>query len=515
MVWCRKTMHKLLIANRGEIAVRIIRAARELGLRTVAVYSTADRQALHTRLADEAYDIGPPEPTESYLNSARLLEVARACKADAVHPGYGFLSENAAFAEDCQRAGLTFVGPSAHAIRQMGSKIVSKEIAKRAGVPIIPSYHAADAAHLAQEAPQVAERLGYPILVKASAGGGGKGMRIVERPAALLPALEAGAREAYQAFGDATLMLEKYIAHPRHVEIQILCDHFGTRVHLFERECSIQRRHQKIIEETPSPAVTPDLRQRMTAAALRLAAAVDYTSVGTLEFLLAPDGAFYFLEMNTRLQVEHPITEMVTGVDLVHQQIRVAGGEPLAFTQDQLVQRGHAIECRLYAEDPAQGFLPATGRIAVLREPYGPGRRIDSGIVVHDQVTPYYDPILAKLVSYGQNRAEAIVRMQALLREYTVLGVVTNRQFLLEVIASQSFGNGDTDTAFLERHFPDWRPQQALSNEIIALAALGEMLHRRGQPTGQPTTVAHAPGSGDGAPTPWQRYDGWRLGGQA
>jgi 3-methylcrotonyl-CoA carboxylase alpha subunit len=507
-------MHKLLIANRGEIAVRIIHAARELGLRTVAVYATVDRHALHVRLADEAYDIGPPEPSQSYLNSARILEVARACQADAVHPGYGFLSENATFAEDCTRAGLTFVGPSAHAIRQMGSKIVSKEIAERAGVPIIPSYHAPNAAHLAHEGPHVAQRLGYPILVKASAGGGGKGMRIVERPADLLPALEAGAREAYQAFGDATLLLEKYIARPRHVEVQILCDHFGNRLHLFERECSIQRRHQKIIEETPSPAVTPELRQRMTAAALRLAAAVDYTSVGTMEFLLAPDGAFYFLEMNTRLQVEHPITEMVTGVDLVHQQIRVARGERLAFTQDQLVQRGHAIECRLYAEDPAQGFLPATGRITVLREPYGPGRRIDSGIALHDQITPYYDPILAKLVSYGLTRAEAIVRMQALLREYTVLGVVTNRQFLLDVISSPAFAGGETDTGFLEQHMPVWHPEPPLANDVIAVAALGEMLHRRGQLALQPTAMAHALG-GETVMTPWQRSDGWRLGGRA
>jgi acetyl/propionyl-CoA carboxylase alpha subunit len=284
-------------------------------------------------------------------------------------------------------------------------------------------------------------------------------------------------------------------------------------VHLFERECSIQRRHQKIVEETPSPAVSAALRQRMAAAALRLVAAVDYTSVGTVEFLLAPDGDFYFLEMNTRLQVEHPITEMVTGVDLVHQQLRVARGEPLAFTQEQLVQRGHAIECRLYAEDPAQGFLPATGRITVLREPYGPGRRIDSGIALHDQITPYYDPILAKLVGYGFTRAEAICRMQALLREYTVLGVTTNRQFLLDVITSPAFAEGDTDTAFLERHFPAWHPEPALSHEIIAVAALGEMLQRRGQLAGQPTAVGHAPPD-ETVTTPWQYNDGWRLGGE-
>jgi 3-methylcrotonyl-CoA carboxylase alpha subunit len=506
-------MHKLLIANRGEIAVRIIRAARELGLRTIAVYSEADAQALHTRLADEAYELGPPEPAQSYLDSARILDIARACGADTVHPGYGFLAENAAFAEDCTSAGLTFVGPSAAAIQQMGSKIVSKEIAEGAEVPVIPSYHARDAVSLAREAPGAAERLGYPILVKASAGGGGKGMRIVTRQAALLSALEAGAREAQQAFGDATLLLEKYIPQPRHVEIQVLGDQFGNRVHLFERECSIQRRHQKIIEESPSPAVTPALRERMTAAALRLAAAVDYTSVGTVEFLLAPDGSFYFLEMNTRLQVEHPITELVTGVDLVHQQLRVAQGEPLPFTQDQLAQRGHAIECRLYAEDPAQGFVPATGRIAVLREPYGPGRRIDSGLVRHGEVTPYYDPILAKLVTYGLTRQEAITRMQGLLREYTVLGVTTNRQFLLDVVSSAAFADGATDTAFLERHFATWQPDTTASDEILAIAALGEMLQRSGQLAETPA-AAHVPAR-EVFSTPWQRFDGWRLGGLA
>ncbi len=298
-------MQTLLVANRGEIAVRILRAARELGLRTVAVYSEADRDAPHTHLADEAYLLGPPEPAQSYLDSARLLDVARASGADAVHPGYGFLAENAAFAEDCRRAGLLYVGPSVEAIRQMGSKILSKQIAQRAGVPVVPSYHAPDAATLAQEGPEAAARLGYPVLVKASAGGGGKGMRMVERPSDLLPALEAGAREAQQAFGDATLMLEKYIPKPRHIEVQVLGDHCGQRLHLYERECSIQRRHQKIVEETPAPAVDPALRQRLASAALRLAAAVQYTNAGTVEFLVGAEGDVYFLEMNTRLQVEH------------------------------------------------------------------------------------------------------------------------------------------------------------------------------------------------------------------
>jgi acetyl-CoA carboxylase biotin carboxylase subunit len=505
-------MHKLLIANRGEIAVRIIHAAHELGLRTVAVYSEADRQAPHTYLADEAYLLGPPEPAQSYLDSARLLDAAQRSGADAVHPGYGFLAENAAFAEDCQRAGLTYIGPAPEAIRQMGSKILSKQLAEAAGVPVVPSYHAPDAATLAQQGPEAAARLGYPILVKASAGGGGKGMRLVEQPADLLPALEAGAREAQQAFGDATLMLEKYIPHPHHIEVQILGDHFGNRVHLFERECSIQRRHQKIVEETPAPMVHDALRQHLTEAALRLAAAVDYTNAGTVEFLVGPEGDFYFLEMNTRLQVEHPITECVTGVDIVHQQLRIAGGEPLAFTQEQLRQHGHAIECRLYAEDPAHGFLPATGRIGVLREPHGPGRRIDSGIALHLEVTPYYDPILAKLISYGATRQEALLRMQALLRDYTLLGVTTNRQFLLDVMTSAAFAAGETDTAFLERHFADWRPEVTVSDEILALAALSELLQRPAQTIGTPATTAAA--SDPASPTPWQRYDSWRLGGR-
>jgi acetyl-CoA carboxylase biotin carboxylase subunit len=507
-------MHKLLVANRGEIAVRIMRAARDLGLRTVAVYSKADRDAPHTQLADEAYLLGPPEPAQSYLDSARLLDVARASGADAVHPGYGFLAENAALAEDCRGAGLLYVGPSVEAIRQMGSKILSKQLAERAGVPVVPSYHAPDAATLAQEGPEAAARLGYPVLVKASAGGGGKGMRIVERASDLLAALEAGAREAQQAFGDATLMLEKYIPNPRHIEVQVLGDHFGQRLHLYERECSIQRRHQKIVEETPAPAIDAALRQRLTSAALRLAAAVQYTNAGTVEFLVGAAGEVYFLEMNTRLQVEHPITELVTGIDIVLQQLRIARGEPVAFTQEHVQQRGHAIECRLYAEDPAQGFLPATGRIQVLREPHGPGRRIDSGIALHQEITPYYDPILAKLITYGATRQEALSRMQTLLREYTILGVTTNRQFLLDIMTSAAFAAGATDTAFLDRHFVHWRPAAEVPDEILALAALGELVQRRGHFPAAPVVNAAA-ASEARLPTPWQRYDGWRIGGQA
>lgn len=502
-------MQKLLIANRGEIAVRIMRAARELGLRTVAVYSTADREAPHTQLADEAVHLGPPEPAQSYLNIPCLLEAAQACGADALHPGYGFLSENAAFAAACERAGLIFVGPSAAAIRDMGSKIVSKQIAERAGVPVIPSFQASDTASLARGAVQAAQQLGYPVLVKAAAGGGGKGMRIVERAADLPAALEAGAREAQQAFGDATLLLEKYIDRPRHVEVQVLGDRFGNRVHLFERECSIQRRHQKIVEETPSPAVDANLRQRMTDAALRLADAVDYTSAGTVEFLLAPDGSFYFLEMNTRLQVEHAITEQVSGVDLVHQQLRIAGGESLAFTQSQLTQRGHAIECRLYAENPANGFLPATGHVRVLREPHGPGCRIDSGLALQQEVTPHYDPILAKLITCGATREEARLRMRALLRDYVVLGLTTNREFLLDVIESEAFAAGDTHTAFIEQHFAAWQPAVAVPADVLALAALGDLLQRENATA---TAVTELAGTGQAVANPWTRHDGWRVG---
>lgn len=506
-------MDKLLIANRGEIAVRIIRAAQELGIRTVAVYSEADCGALHVGVADEAYELGPPEPLQSYLDQVRLIEIAHESGADAVHPGYGFLSENAGFAAACTDAGLMFVGPSPEAIRQMGSKIESKAIAEQARVPIIPGFNANDADALMQHAPVEAERIGYPLLVKASAGGGGKGMRIVEAPADLPAALESGAREARQAFGDATLMLEKYIAQPRHIEIQVLGDRHGHLVHLYERECSIQRRHQKIIEETPSTALTPDLREQMAAAALRLAGAVHYTGAGTVEFILGPDGQFYFLEMNTRLQVEHPVTEMVTGIDLVHQQLRIARGEPLMFTQGDISQRGHAIECRLYAEDPARGFLPATGKIAVLREPYGPGRRIDSGIMANAEVTSYYDPILAKLVSYGHHREEAILRMQSLLREYTLLGVTTNRQFLLDILESEAFAAGDTNTSFIDRYFPDWQPDTTISTELRAIAAIGEMLHRNGYFAASVTTSHATSTNPENSPSPWQRQDGWRIGG--
>jgi len=505
-----KSMQKLLIANRGEIAVRIIRAAREFGLRTVAVYSAADREAPHAHLADEAYLLGPPEPAQSYLDSARLLDIAHTSGADAVHPGYGFLAENAAFAEDCRAAGLLYIGPPATAIRQMGSKILSKHIAERAGVPIVPSYQAPDAATLGQQGPAMAARLGYPVLVKASAGGGGKGMRIVEHAADLLPALEAGAREAQQAFGDATLMLEKYIPRPRHIEVQVLADQHGQVVHLYERECSIQRRYQKIIEETPAPGIDAALRQRLCQAAVRLAAAVQYTNAGTVEFLVGPEGDWYFLEMNTRLQVEHPITELVTGIDIVHQQLRVARGEPLAFTQEDVQQRGHAIECRLYAEDPAHGFLPATGRIHVLHEPHGPGRRIDSGIALHQEITPYYDPILAKLSSYGATRQEALLRMQGLLRDYTLLGVTTNRQFLLDVLTSAAFAAGETDTAFLTRHFPHWQPAVEVPDDLLALTALAEYTQRQ-----RHTSTSFAAAAAVVPETPWQRYDGWRLGGPA
>src|SRR5215831_12258605 len=468
-------MHKLLIANRGEIAVRIIHAAHELGLRTVAVYSEADRQAPHTYLADEAYLLGPPEPVHSYLDSARLLEIAQRSGADAVHPGYGFLAENAAFAEDCRRAGLTYVGPSAEAIRQMGSKILSKEIAEHAGVPVVPSYHAPDAATLAQQGPAAAARLGYPILVKASAGGGGKGMRIVEQPADLLPAMEAGAREAQQAFGDATLMLEKYIPHPRHIEVQILGDHFGHRVHLHERECSIQRRHQKIVEESPSPAVDATRRAAMGDAAVALGRAAGYIGAGTVEFIVDPAGDYYFLEVNTRLQVEHPVTELVTGCDLVREQINVAAGHELSFRQADVSLSGHAIECRVYAEDPENNFFPSPGRISFLRVPTGPGIRDDGGVTEGDDVSIFYDPMISKLAAWGRTRAEATDRLRRALDEYAIGGIKTTLAFFREVVRDQEFIEAKLDTGFItrfnERRAVVAQPDGASAEADIAIIA--------------------------------------------
>ncbi|HEX2996717.1 MAG TPA: acetyl-CoA carboxylase biotin carboxylase subunit, partial [Anaerolineales bacterium] len=414
---------KILIANRGEIAIRVMRACKELGIRTVAVYSDADKNASHVQHADEAIHIGPAAPKESYLNMEKIIAAAQETHAEAIHPGYGFLSENASFAAAVGAAHLTFIGPSAESIRLMGDKAESKIRMKQAGVPTVPG---AEGIRSEAEFQEAANEIGYPVLVKAAAGGGGKGMRIVNEEGELTEAIESARRESLNAFGDERLLIEKYVAKAHHIEFQVFGDQQGNLVQLFERECSVQRRHQKIIEEAPSPLLTTELREEMGRAAVAAAQSVGYYNAGTVEFIVDPDTLkFFFLEMNTRLQVEHPVTELVTGLDLVHWQIRVAAGEPFPFTQSQLTQRGHAIECRVYAEDPTSGFLPSTGKLLQFIEPRGPGIRVDSGFTGGDEVTHFYDPLLAKLIVHAEDRPSAIQRMQAALRDFVVHGVVT------------------------------------------------------------------------------------------
>jgi acetyl-CoA carboxylase, biotin carboxylase subunit len=443
---------RILVANRGEIAVRVIRACREMGLASIAVYSDCDRDARHVRDADRAERLGGDPPAESYLNIGAIIDAARRAGADAVHPGYGFLAENAAFAAACRDAGLTFIGPSPDAIALMGSKTAAREAAVRAGVPVVPGSDAPFGDGVsADEIVRAAERIGYPLLVKAVAGGGGKGMRMVETPDALHAAVATARSEAGSAFGDRAIYLERRLVRPRHVEIQLLGDHQGTVVPFVERECSIQRRHQKVVEESPSLAVSPALRQRMADAAAAVARAVGYTNAGTVEFLLDQDGAFYFLEMNTRLQVEHPVTEMVTETDLVHWQIRIARGERLAIDPAvALTPRGHAIECRIYAEDPDQGFIPSPGRIRHLRAAAGPGVRDDGGVTAGYTVPLFYDSLMAKLIAWGASRPHAIARMARALQEYEVLGIRTTIPFFLWLMREPSYLKGRYDTTWLD-----------------------------------------------------------------
>ena len=465
-------IRRLLVANRGEIALRIIRACREIGIETVAVYSDADTTARHVRAADFAVRIGPAPSAESYLNITAVVDAARATGADAVHPGYGFLSERAAFAEACVTAGLIFVGPPAEAIARMGSKIGARALMEAAGVPLVPGRTPGDQSDHGIAA--AATAIGFPVLVKASAGGGGKGMRAAADAVALAEAIPAARREAQAAFGDGTLYVERLIERPRHVEIQIFADDHGHAVHLFERECSVQRRHQKIIEESPSPALTPLVRARMGSAAVAAAQAAGYRNAGTIEFLLEGDGdaaTFYFLEMNTRLQVEHPVTEMVTGTDLVHAQLAVASGRPLPWRQEDLVQRGHAIECRVYAEDPAGGFLPQAGRLRLYREPSGPGIRVDSGVEEGADVPVQYDPMLAKLVALGETRDQAIDRAVAALRAFPILGVRTNVPFLINVLQHPAFRAGHVHTGFVDAHLAALLEARAPSGIVTAAAA--------------------------------------------
>ncbi len=510
---------KILIANRGEIAVRLIRACRELGIATVAVFSEADRHALHVRMADEAVPIGPAPARESYLNMSRILEAARETGSQAVHPGYGFLSENAAFADAVSAAGLVFIGPPGSAIRAMGDKAAARARMEAAGVPVVPGWQGEDDDRVLTAK---AVEIGYPVMVKAAAGGGGKGMRVVERSGDLSEALGAARREAQAAFGDQRLILERYVARAHHVEFQVLADNYGNVVHLFERECSVQRRHQKIIEETPSPLRDGVLRARMGAAAVAAAAEVGYRNAGTVEFIVDPDTReFYFLEMNTRLQVEHPITEMVTGLDLAQWQIRIAAGEPLPFAQPDLsqrghaqrghAQRGHAIECRLYAEDPANRFLPATGKVLRFIEPKGPGVRVDTGITTGDEVSLYYDPLIAKLIVHAEDRPAAIRKMQAALADTVLLGVTTNWRFLQDVLSHPTFLEGKVHTAWIDHEFTEWEaPQCDLPPEVLAAAALSEaQILQAGSAT---VTPGEAETAGPDPFSPWRTPNRFRMG---
>ena len=494
-------IRRVLVANRGEIAIRIMRGCREMGVATVAVYSEADAHAPHVLFADDAVCVGPPPSHESYLNIPRIVAAAEGADADAVHPGYGFLAENAGFARAVEAAGLTFIGPSPDAIAAMGDKTLARQTVAAAGVPVVPANE--NPPRDAEQLTAAAAALGYPLLIKAAAGGGGKGMRIVRSDADLAQAFSAAAREALGAFGDDRLFLERYVERPRHVEIQVLADNHGNVVHLGERECSIQRRHQKIIEETPSPAVDAALRQRMTDAAVAAARSVGYRNAGTVEFLLAPDGNFYFLEMNTRLQVEHPITELVTGIDLVHAQIRVASGEPLWVRQEDIRPRGHAIECRIYAEDPAHGFLPSPGTIRHLRDPIGPGIRVDSGIAPGFEVPLYYDPLLAKVSVWGEDRESARRRMLGALGDCVILGCTTCIPFLLDILEHPAFVRGDTHTHFLEDHIPAW-PGRTHHQLVAAIAAAIDSSRRTAT-----ATNGNAPAAEE---TPWQTLGQWRLG---
>ncbi len=494
---------KILIANRGEIAVRVMRTAREMGIRTVAIYSDADRDALHVLTADEAVCLGESSPAASYLNIDKIVSAAKETGAQAIHPGYGFLAENPRFAQRVAAEGLVFIGPPAEVMATLGNKTTARRIMAATGVPIIPGMTAAEPdPHRLLEA---ADGLGYPVLVKAAAGGGGKGMRIVEDRATLLQAAEMASSEALTAFGDGTVYLEKFLDRPRHVEFQVLADAYGNTVHLFERECSIQRRHQKIIEETPSTALDEDLRARMGSAAVAAARTAGYVNAGTVEFLLDSSGEFYFLEVNTRLQVEHPITEMVTGLDLVRRQIEIAAGMALPFRQSEITRRGHAIECRIYAEDPEADFMPSPGPILFTRTPEGPGVRYDHGIYSGFTVPVHYDPILGKLVVWAEDRPLALERMTRALKECVILGVKTPVEFLLDVLASPSFQAGEVHTRFIDESFSRWKP----TDSVDRLAAMGfvahEMIGPRRVVSGQGPAAEHDWSS------PWLTLGAWDM----
>ncbi|GAB3258439.1 acetyl/propionyl/methylcrotonyl-CoA carboxylase subunit alpha [Chitinimonas naiadis] len=496
---------KILIANRGEIACRVIKTARALGIRTVAVYSDADADARHVKLADEAFRLGPPAPRESYLKADLILDIARRTGAEAIHPGYGFLSENEEFAEACAKAGVVFIGPPASAIAAMGSKSAAKTLMETAGVPLVPGYHGEvqDSAFLQEQA----DRMGYPVLIKASAGGGGKGMKIVERSEDFSGQLASAKREAAASFGDDKVLVEKYLTKPRHIEIQVFADGHGEAVYLFERDCSVQRRHQKVLEEAPAPGLSAELRREIGEAAVRAAKAVGYVGAGTVEFIFDTlSDAFYFMEMNTRLQVEHPVTEMITGLDLVEWQLRVASGEHLPLQQAELRIQGHAFEARVYAEDPARDFLPQIGRLAHLRQPAESRHvRVDTGVESGDEISPFYDPMIAKLIVWDENRDRALDRLASALAEYEVVGLTTNLDFLGQLARHPAFRAQELDTGFIARHHAALiPPSPAVSNETLALAALAELalMEVQGEAARQRSNDSDSP---------WWQTDGWRL----
>ncbi len=495
---------KILIANRGEIACRVIKTARRLGIRTVAVYSEADANARHVRLADEAVLLGPAAARESYLVAEKILDAARRTGAQAIHPGYGFLSENADFAEACAAAGVVFIGPPASAIRAMGSKSAAKALMEKAAVPLTPGYHGDN--QEPEFLKQQADAIGYPVLIKAAAGGGGKGMRLVDKGEDFIAALASCQREARSSFGNDQVLVEKYITRPRHIEIQVFGDSQGNCVYLFERDCSVQRRHQKVLEEAPAPGMTPERRRQMGEAAVAAAKAVGYVGAGTVEFIANQDGSFYFMEMNTRLQVEHPVTEMITGQDLVEWQLRVAAGEALPLRQEQLQIRGHALEARIYAEDAGKGFLPSTGRLLHLVPPAeGLNVRVDTGVEEGDEITPHYDPMIAKLIVWDEDREAALARMRQALADYRVVGVTTNIDFLSRLVSCPAFAGADLDTGLIERQQDFLFPESPeVPRDVILTATVAELLRERDQAAQQ--------GRRSGDPwSPWNRRDGWRM----
>jgi len=498
-------IQKILIANRGEIAVRIINACREMSIPSVAVFSIVDRNSLHVQKADEAYCIGDPPPLESYLNIDKIIQVAKKSGADAIHPGYGFLAENPEFCERCEKEGIIFIGPNSKALRLVGDKVESRKTMTEAKIPIIPGMMTSG--KQTKGFKEAAEKIGYPVMIKASAGGGGKGMRVVWSPQELEKGVEAGMREAKSAFGDESVYLEKCIEEPRHVEFQVLADNFGHVIHLCERECSIQRRHQKIVEETPSCALDEKLRAKMGEVAKKVIEVSGYNNAGTVEFLLDKNKNFYFLEVNARLQVEHPITELVTGVDLVKQQIKIASGEKLTITQDDVQQRGHAIECRIYAEDPENNFLPSSGKILFMKEPSGPGIRHDCGIYSGCEVSVYYDPILSKVVAWGETREDARNRMLLALSNYTVLGIKTCIDFLSAVVGHPEFVAGNTQTSFIAKNMSDWKEktkEKRFLNEALIAAAISS--------SAKPTSRRRFQDKQE-MPNPWLTLGKWGLGG--